>query len=167
MDVAIYVLTLIFSLAAGVAIVFSIPGLLVVAVLNTLLIWYKGFDPNTAYLWWSWLLWVVPEGAEYVLGIIAAKLAKAGNRTTIGAMIGGVLGAIVGAPFLFGLGALLGLMIGAFVTAFALDYVEKQDLASAIKVAVAVLISKAAAMALRFTALGVLLYIQWLIMFGG
>lgn len=167
MELAIYIVALIITIISGISLIFSLPGLLFVAIINTLLALYKGIAGRELYVILAWLLWVVPEGGEYLLSFVASKLASASSRTAFFAILGGIIGAVVGAPFLLGFGAILGVMIGSFIAAFVVHLFEGNDLFSSIKVGMAVMISKVVAMLIRFVALFAALFVQYKIMFGG
>ncbi len=166
LDTLLYISAVLFSLLGAIFIFFSLPGLLLIAVVNTILIFYKGVGMHTHALIYTWLGYLIPEGGEFILTYLASRIVKADRFTAIMAIIGGIIGAIVGSAFFYGLGAIPGLMLGSFGAAFIIDLLEKGSLASAFTVGIAVVISKAIVMLLRFTALFFLMYLQWKVMFG-
>ncbi|MEO8602965.1 MAG: DUF456 family protein [bacterium] len=104
--------------AALFALVFGLPGTVLIVLFAMLYGWATGF---VAVQWstigWLALLAVVAEGLEFFAGAAGAVGARPSRRVTIGAIGGAFVGAILGAPILFGIGALLGALAGAFIGA--------------------------------------------------
>lgn len=123
MDVAIFIVFLIFAFAGLVTIVFGLPGNFIILADCLLYGWYGGFELLTfKAIVVLIVLAVVAEVLEFLLGVVWAKKWKSSNKAVVASIAGGIVGAIVLAPILFGAGAVLGGLLGAFLGAFTVEY---------------------------------------------
>ena len=129
MEIFIFVLFILFSIAAIVSHFFGLPGNWVILVFAFLLAWSGGFEKiETLTLIVLLALSLLGEGIEFLLGIIGAKRYEASNRAIVGSIIFGIIGAILGAPFFLGIGSVIGAFAGAFAGAVLVEFMQGKNL---------------------------------------
>jgi len=100
------------------ALVFGLPGTLIILAAAAVYAWSTGFATvHWGTLGWLAFLSLVAEGLEFAAAGLGAAGRRPSRRVTIGALAGGFAGGIIGTPFLFGIGALIGALLGAFTGA--------------------------------------------------
>jgi uncharacterized protein YqgC (DUF456 family) len=108
----------VFTAVAAVITWLGIPGPFLLAGLSLIWGWVTGFTVVTlAQIGVLFGLALLMEGAEFLLGGIAARYYGAGRRAVILAIVGGIVGALIGAGVVL-IGALVGLLVGAYLGAY-------------------------------------------------
>jgi len=150
MDVAVFIVFLIFAFAGLVSIVFGLPGNFIILADCLLYGWYGGFKLITLNVIIVLIvLAAVAEALEFTLGVAGAKKWKSSNKAVVASIAGGLGGAVVGAPLFFGAGAVLGAFIGAFLGAFLVEYVRGLGLKLAVESGWGVFVGKVGGMAAK------------------
>lgn len=129
--VALYV-----AMIAGlVAIVFGLPGTLVILLSAFVYAWATEFHVVTwGALGWLTLMAAVAEILEQIAGVYGSAKFGSSRKALIGSVVGGIVGAIALAPIGFGVGAVFGAFFGAFAGAFLTElYLEKRQMREALR----------------------------------
>ena len=136
LNIVMGVLFCILMLAGLALVVFGLPGLWLILILNA--VWafiFGGAAFTTSFFVWLAALAVFAEVAEFLLGHYGTKYFGGSTQASFAGIIGAIIGSILGAPLFFGLGALLGALVGAFVACLVAEMVRGMAFAPASKAA--------------------------------
>ena len=129
MEIFLFAVFLIFSVAGIICHFFGLPGNWIIFAVSLLLAWSGDFDKIQANSIVVLLaLAIGGEVLEFILGIIGAKKYESSNRAIAGSIVFGILGAIWGAPFFFGIGSVVGAFVGAFAGAVLIELLSGKGL---------------------------------------
>ncbi len=116
---ALGVTMLAIACAVGLAaIVFGLPGTVLIAGSGLAYAWAGGFERvSLATVLAVAFLALVAEGLEFLLGARLGGPERPSVKVSLAVVVGGFVGGLLGAPFFFGLGSLPGALAGAFAGA--------------------------------------------------
>jgi uncharacterized protein len=151
MDTLFYLTAILFSLAAIVLNVVSLPGnwviLLAAAALS---LYHRGHNPHWVFLLVILVILLAAEAVEFLGGMIGAKTFGASRTASWAAIFGAMLGGLIGIPpltlMMLGTDHILMAVAGAFLAAWVVELLKKKTMQASLKAAVGAALGRGAGM---------------------
>lgn len=152
MDIALFILLTLCTLAGVVLAAFQLPGLWLILACGAGYDGYFGWT-RIGWMWWVGIVAaaIAVETFDTLAGMFAARKAGASRRAAIGALIGGFVGMIVlSVPIpIPGVGAIIGGLLGCFFGALLAEMSLNRQLTTGMKVGAFAAIGKLIGLTLK------------------
>jgi uncharacterized protein YqgC (DUF456 family) len=165
LDLTLYGLLLLVSLAGVMLNIFSLPGNWIMFIAAAALSVYHGWDrPGVWGLLVLLTLLVRGEIVEFCSSLVGARQFGASRAAMWCALAGGIVGALIGVP-VWGIGSLLGAIVGSFGGALLCELIRAQKVHVSVWAAVGAALGRTigllAKLACGLTAWALLIYLAW------
>jgi|WetSurMetagenome_2_1015567.scaffolds.fasta_scaffold806823_1 uncharacterized protein len=149
MDTLLYLTAILFSLAAIVLNVVSLPGnwfiLIAAAALS---IYHDGHAPHWAFVLVILVILLAAEAVEFLGGMIGAKTFGASRTASWAAIAGALVGGLIGIPpvtaAMLGADHIVGAIAGAFLAAWVVELLKQKSMQDSLKAALGAALGRGA-----------------------